>query len=75
MRRKIEATVIILCSVLLGASRVYGKSFSNPLGDGEVVAPEIDFRGLGSLGIGTVLIAVAYGAEKVYRKFVGRKSN
>ena len=76
MRRKIETTVIVLCSVLLGAGKVYGqKSFGNPLGSGEVVAPEIDFRGLGSVGIGTVLVAVAYGAEKVYRKFVGRKNS
>lgn len=72
MRRKVEVIVIVLCSVLLGASRAHAKDFSNPLGFVEAV-PEIDFRGLGSAGIGTVLVAVGYMANKVYRKVVGRK--
>ena len=37
--------------------------------------PEVDFRDLGSVGIGTAVMAVGYAARKAYLKISGRNRN
>ena len=70
MRRRIETGALMLCALLLGSSTVHGKSFG--LGFQEAV-PEVDFQGLGSVGVGTLLMVLGYTARKGYRKLVDRK--
>lgn len=72
MKRKIEMITVVLCALVLGATCASATPKATPLGFQETV-PEVDFRGLGSMGIGTALVAVGYMANKVYRKVVGRK--
>ena len=74
MNRKLTPIVMALGAVVLLASQVD----ANPLfrvGDVGVApsVPEIDFRDLGSVGIGTLVVAAGYVAQKAYNKITGRK--
>ena len=77
MNRKLTPIVLALGAVVLLASQVD----ANPLfrvGDVGVAlpsVPEIDFRDLGSVGIGTLVVAAGYVAQKAYHKITGRKRN
>ena len=74
MSRKFTPILIALGVVVLFASR----ADANPLFRFSEIetfsaVPEIDFRDLGSVGIGTLVVAAGYVVQKVYRKVVGRK--
>jgi hypothetical protein len=71
MRRKIETVALMLCALLLGSSAAHAKVVS--LGLLTEAVPEVDFQGLGSVGVGTLLMVLGYTARKGYRKLVDRK--
>ena len=74
MNRKIAPVLFALGAVVL----VAGQADAAPLfhffeGFDIVTVPEVDFRDLGSVGIGTAVMAVGYVARKAYLKVTGRK--
>lgn len=74
MKRKTETIVLLVCTLLLGASGLNANvnKAMNPLGFQEVTpVPEPGF--LGASGVLTVIGALGYGAVKAYRAIVGRK--
>jgi hypothetical protein len=75
MSRKVAPVIIALGAVVLLTSRADASPLFRFFEDISVApsVPEIDFRDLGSVGIGTLVVAFAYVAEKTYRKVVGRK--
>jgi hypothetical protein len=75
MSRKFTPIVMALGAVVLLSSRADASPlfrFFEAISVAPSV-PEIDFRDLGSIGIGTLVVAFAYVAEKTYRKVVGSK--
>ncbi len=76
MNRKIAPVLIALGAVVLIASQVDANPlfrFFEPAGIAPV--PEVDFRDLGSVGIGTAVMAAGYAVRKVYLKISSRKRN
>ena len=73
MSRKVTPIVMALGAVVLLASQADATPLFRFFEDVVAPVPEIDFRGLGSVGIGTLVVAVGYVAQKAYRKVVGRK--
>jgi len=75
MKKKIESGVIMLCGLLLGSSIAFAGDKVTGLGFLETgpEVPEVDFHGLGSVGIGTLLMVLGYTARKGYSKLTGRK--
>ena len=71
MKKKIENGVIMLCAMLLGSS-IASAGKAPILGFQEAV-PEVDFHGVGSVGVGTLLMVLGYTARKGYSKLTGRK--
>ena len=73
MSRKMAPVLFAFGAVLLAASQVA----ANPLfgfTEGTIVSvPEVDFRDLSSVGIGTAVMAVGYVARKAYLKISSRE--
>jgi hypothetical protein len=73
MSRKFTLIAMGLGAVVLLASRADASPFFRFSEQYVVAVPEVDFRDLGSVGIGTLVMAAGYLAQKAYRKVVGRK--
>jgi len=74
MKRKAETLILLVCTLLLGASALGAApaKLTNPLGFQEITpVPEPGF--LGASGVLTVVGALGFGVVKAYRAFVGRK--
>ncbi len=73
MTQRLNAVVMMLCAVAVGASAsgFHGKSI-NPLAtwDTPIATPELD--GMGSVATVTLIGAVGYGAMKIYNKLFRR---
>ena len=77
MNRKIAPVLFALGAVVLVSTQVNASPlfrFFENLGVAPTV-PEVDFRDLGSVGIGTAVMAAGYVARRVYLKVTGRKSD
>ena len=75
MNRKIAPVLFALGAVLLVVSQVNAIPLFRTSELTVVTVPEVDFRDLGSVGIGTAVMAVGYAVRKAYLKISGRKSN
>ena len=76
MNRRIVPVVlalgaIVLVSTVANANPLF--RFTEPTVAPSV--PEVDFRDLGSTGIGTLVMAAGYLVQKAYKKIAGRKRN
>ena len=69
--------ILFVLSALAGIALVTGQAAANPLfhffEPSVAPVPEVDFRDLGSVGIGTAVMAAGYVARKAYQKITGRK--
>ena len=77
MNRKIAPVLFALGAVVLVSTQVNASPlfrFFENLGVAPSV-PEVDFRDLGSVGIGTAVMAAGYAVRKVYLKISSRKRN
>ena len=74
MIRKLTPMVIAFGAVVLLASQASANPLFRFFEIGVAApVPGIDFRDLGSVGIGTLVVAAGYLGQKAYRKIAGRK--
>ena len=74
MSRKIAPVLFALGAVVVVATQANASPLFRFFENLDVAAvPEVDFRDLGSVGIGTAVMAVSYVARKAYLKAAGRK--
>ena len=73
MNRKSAPVLFALGAVLLAASHGNANPLFRFTELSVVTVPEVDFRDLGSVGIGTAVMAVGYVARKAYLKITGSK--
>jgi len=75
MNRKIAPVLFALGAVVLIASQADASPLFRFFEATVAQVPEIDFRDLGSIGIGTAIVAGGYVARKAYLKISNRKHN
>ncbi len=75
MNRKIAPVLFALGAVVLIASQAHASPLFRFFEVNVAQVPEIDFRDLGSIGIGTAVMAAGYAVRKAYLKISSRKSN
>ena len=74
MSRKFTPIVMALGAVVLLASQVDANPLFRFVEAGVAPSvPEVDFRDLGSVGVGTLVMVAGYMAQKAYRKVSHRK--
>jgi len=73
MSRKIAHVLFALGAVVLVAHQANAIPLFRTTELSIVTVPEVDFRDLGSVGIGTAVMAVGYVARKAYLKATNRK--
>ena len=73
MSRKFTPIMIALGTVVFLASPANANPLFRFFESVAPSVPEIDFRDLGSVGIGTLVVAAGYLGQKAYRKIAGRK--
>jgi len=75
MNRRIAPVVLALGAILLVAGIASASPLFRATEPTIASVPEIDFRDLGSTGIGTLVVAAGYLVQKAYKKIAGRKRN